>query len=61
MRKMISPLGYMIYYQYYENMRKRPIELKNIKKIKINNKYINDFETKINKMQDAKLIAKYFT
>tara|TARA_B100000214_G_C23396346_1_gene369535 strand:- start:61 stop:246 length:186 start_codon:yes stop_codon:yes gene_type:complete len=61
MRKMISPLGYMIYYQDKENIKKKPIELKKIKKKKLKNEYINDFETKINKIEDTKLIAKYFT
>ena len=58
---LISPLGYMIYYQDKENINKKPIELKKIKKKKLKNEYINDFETKINKIEDTKLIAKYFT
>lgn len=42
---MISPLGYMIYYQDKENIKKIPIEMKKLKKKII----LNDFDTKINK------------
>ena len=60
---MISPLGYMIYYQDKENIKKIPIEMKKLKKKII----LNDFDTKINKKYMNKdyinniLSIKYFT
>ena len=50
---IVSPLGYMIYYQD----KKESYEMKKIKKKKL----IKDYEIKMNDIGEVKLIIKYFT
>tara|TARA_B100000900_G_scaffold350741_1_gene317452 strand:- start:16 stop:264 length:249 start_codon:yes stop_codon:yes gene_type:complete len=51
-KMIVSPLGYMIYYQD----KKESYEMKKIKKKKL----IKDYEIKINETNNIELIIKYF-